>query len=103
MATFGRDHFYALDDDMRLDRDGLATWLNKHAGSPVLIFGFTFMVWEHLLKALSPGESGVGAGHIDPLREAGRSWRTAPSATAVPNFKRACHRFAQGAQLLRHG
>ena len=56
MATFGRDHFYALDDDMRLDRDGLAAWLNKHAGSPVLIFGFTFMVWEHLLKALSPGE-----------------------------------------------
>ena len=24
MSTFGRDHFYALDDDMRLDRDGLA-------------------------------------------------------------------------------
>jgi hypothetical protein len=62
MATFGRDHFYALDDDMRLDRDGLATWLNKHAGSPVLIFGFTFMVWEHLLKALSPGELELGQG-----------------------------------------
>ena len=56
MATFGRDHFYALDDDMRLDRDGLLTWLKKHAGSPVLIFGFTFMVWEHLLKAITPGE-----------------------------------------------
>lgn len=56
MATFGRDHFYALDDDMRLDRDGLLTWLNKHAGSRVLIFGFTFMVWEHLLTAVSPGE-----------------------------------------------
>ena len=27
MATFGRDHFFALDDDMRLDRDGLAAWL----------------------------------------------------------------------------
>jgi phenylacetate-coenzyme A ligase PaaK-like adenylate-forming protein len=56
MATFGRDHFYALDDDMRLDRDGLVSWLNKHAGKRVLIFGFTFMVWQHLLKALSPGE-----------------------------------------------
>jgi hypothetical protein len=56
MATFGRDHFYALDDDMRLDRDGLAAWLNKHAGLPVLIFGFTFMVWQHLVKELSPGE-----------------------------------------------
>jgi len=56
MATFGRDHFYALDDDMRLDREGLLTWLSKYAGSPVLIFGFTFMVWEHLLKAVAPGE-----------------------------------------------
>jgi hypothetical protein len=56
MATFGRDHFYALDDDMRLDRGGLVAWLRKHADSPVLIFGFTFIVWEHLLKALSPGE-----------------------------------------------
>lgn len=56
MSTFGRDHFYALDDDMRLDRDGLAAWLDKHTGSPVLVFGFTFMVWEHLLQALGPGE-----------------------------------------------
>jgi len=56
MSTFGRDHFYALDDDMRLDRHGLAAWLSRHAGSPVLIFGFTFMVWEHLVKALDPGE-----------------------------------------------
>ncbi|MEA2126074.1 MAG: hypothetical protein QOI80_2856, partial [Solirubrobacteraceae bacterium] len=56
MSTFGRDHFYALDDDMRLDRDGLLAWLHGHAGSPVLVFGFTFMVWEHLLAAVSPGE-----------------------------------------------
>jgi phenylacetate-coenzyme A ligase PaaK-like adenylate-forming protein len=56
MATFGRDHFFALGDDMRLDRDGLMAWLHEHAGSPILIFGFTFVVWEHLLKALSPGE-----------------------------------------------
>jgi phenylacetate-coenzyme A ligase PaaK-like adenylate-forming protein len=56
MLTFGRDHFYALDDNMSLDRDGLDAWLEKHAGSPVLVFGFTFMVWEHLLKAIGPGE-----------------------------------------------
>lgn len=56
MSTFGRDHFFALDDDMRLDRDGLAVWLNGHADSPILIFGFTFMVWEHLVESLKPGE-----------------------------------------------
>jgi hypothetical protein len=56
MATFGRDHFYALGDDMQLDRAGLGRWLDAHAGTPILVFGFTFMVWEHLLKALTPGE-----------------------------------------------
>jgi phenylacetate-coenzyme A ligase PaaK-like adenylate-forming protein len=56
MVTFGRDHFYALDDEMRLQRDGLLAWLEKHQGSPILIFGFTFMVWEHLVKSLSHGD-----------------------------------------------
>jgi phenylacetate-coenzyme A ligase PaaK-like adenylate-forming protein len=56
MTTFGRAHFYALGDDMGLDRDGLDAWLHKHAGSQVLIFGFTFMVWRHLLKTVGPGE-----------------------------------------------
>ena len=51
MSTFGRDHFYALDDDMRLDRDGLAAWLKERSDSPILIFGFTFMVWEHLVES----------------------------------------------------
>jgi hypothetical protein len=59
MATFGRDHFYALDADMRLDLDRLASWLEEHAGSPILLFGFTFMVWEHLLGALQPGEANL--------------------------------------------
>jgi hypothetical protein len=56
MGTFGRDHFYALDDDMSLDREGLVAWLSKHSHSTILVFGFTFMVWEYLLGALSPGE-----------------------------------------------
>jgi len=43
LAGFGRDHFYLLDD-----RDGLPAWLEKHAGQPVLVSGFTSSVWEHL-------------------------------------------------------
>jgi hypothetical protein len=44
MAPFGRDHLYLLD----ADEDARAAWLARHAGEPVLVFGFTFMVWEHL-------------------------------------------------------
>src|SRR4051794_26295508 len=62
MSTFGRDHLYALDADMALRRDELREWLARHAGSPVLLFGFTFMVWRYLLQALEPGEIDLGAG-----------------------------------------
>jgi phenylacetate-coenzyme A ligase PaaK-like adenylate-forming protein len=56
MSTFGRDHFYALDADMRLRRSELHAWLRAHAGEPLFLFGFTFMVWRHFLDALAPGE-----------------------------------------------
>jgi hypothetical protein len=50
MLSYGRDHFYLLDDDMRSDRAALETWLARHAGEELLIFGFTFMVWQYLYK-----------------------------------------------------
>jgi hypothetical protein len=52
MLTFGRDHLYALDDDMRLDRDVLGSWLTAHEGQELLVFGFTFMVWQDFLEPL---------------------------------------------------
>ncbi len=56
MSIFGREHLFAVADDGRLDRDGLVAWLKGHQDSPILIFGFTFMVWEQLVRALRPGE-----------------------------------------------
>jgi acyl-CoA synthetase (AMP-forming)/AMP-acid ligase II len=50
MMNFGRAHFYALDENMKLNEDGLREFLEKHKGSPVLLFGFTFMVWQYLLE-----------------------------------------------------
>lgn len=46
-ANFGRGHFYALNDDMSVDWDGLHEFIEKHAGSKVLLFGFTYMIWKH--------------------------------------------------------
>jgi phenylacetate-coenzyme A ligase PaaK-like adenylate-forming protein len=54
--TFGRDHLYALDSEMALRREELVEWLASHSGEPLFVFGFTFMIWRHLLDALSPGE-----------------------------------------------
>lgn len=45
-SLFGRRRTFALRDDMSLDRENLDAFLEKYAGQPFLIFGFTFMVWQ---------------------------------------------------------
>lgn len=51
-SIFGTKKFYALDDEMRLDAEGLRKFLELHRGEPLLLFGFTFMVWQHFYKEL---------------------------------------------------
>jgi phenylacetate-coenzyme A ligase PaaK-like adenylate-forming protein len=53
MLSYGRDHLYVLDDQMRLDREALGAWLDRHAGEELLVFGFTFMVWEYFCEQLA--------------------------------------------------
>lgn len=52
MAQFGHRPFYALREDMTLEEAGLAAYLEQAAGRRVLLFGFTFMVWQYLVQAL---------------------------------------------------
>jgi len=56
LMRFGRDHQFAFGDDMEVDRDGVAGFLDRHRGEPLLVFGFTYMVWHHFVTRLEPGE-----------------------------------------------
>ncbi len=49
---FGRDKLFALNDDMELDIDGLTAFLEKHKDERILVFGFTFMIWQHFCEVL---------------------------------------------------
>ena len=51
-SIFGAKKIYALDDDMKLDVDGLREFLEKFSGQKILLFGFTFMIWQHFYKEL---------------------------------------------------
>ncbi len=44
----GRDHTFLLDGQGRVDEPAVRAFLDRYAGSPFLVFGFTFMVWLHL-------------------------------------------------------
>lgn len=52
LANLGREHLYVLREDLSLDVDALQAFCARHAGVPKLVFGFTFMVWQHLVRAL---------------------------------------------------
>ena len=51
-SIFGAKKIYALDDDMKLDVEGLREFLEKFKGQKILLFGFTFMIWQHFYKEL---------------------------------------------------
>lgn len=51
-SIFGAKKIYALDDEMRLDADAVREFLDAYSGQKVLLFGFTFMVWQHFYKEL---------------------------------------------------
>lgn len=51
-SMFGQDVTYALDAEMNLDLPAIDAFLERHAGQPVFLFGFTFMIWQHFYTPL---------------------------------------------------
>lgn len=51
-SIFASDRKYALDDDMNLDIQGVKEFMEKHKGQKILLFGFTFMIWQYFYKKL---------------------------------------------------
>lgn len=51
-SIFAKDRFYALNENMQLDIDGMKSFLEKHDGEDLFLFGFTFMIWQHFYKEL---------------------------------------------------
>lgn len=51
-SIFGAKKMYALDDDMKLNVDGIREFLDNFSGQRILLFGFTFMIWQYFYKEL---------------------------------------------------
>lgn len=52
IAMFGRKMVYALNPDMSLNMEAIEQFNEEHQSGPVLLFGFTFMVWKYFISAL---------------------------------------------------
>lgn len=52
LGMLAKERVYALDEEMQLDLSVVEEFLEKHKGERILVFGFTFMVWQHFYKEL---------------------------------------------------
>ena len=51
-SMFGSKRLYALDENMQLDVPAIQDFLNEHRDEIILLFGFTFIIWQHFYKEL---------------------------------------------------
>ena len=52
LSMFGRDHCYLLNQDMTLDVEAFNQFYEQFKSQRVIMFGFTFMVWQSLLQQM---------------------------------------------------
>jgi len=51
-SIFGKDKIYALNDDMSINISAIEQFLEKYKNQKILLFGFTFMIWQNFYKEL---------------------------------------------------
>ena len=51
-SIFGTKRIYALDANMELKLDDILSFLHKNKNERILIFGFTFMIYQHFIKEI---------------------------------------------------
>jgi phenylacetate-coenzyme A ligase PaaK-like adenylate-forming protein len=73
ISLFGRQPIYLLDESMALDLDTFLTFCEAHQHQPVLIFGFTYMLWLHLVKALE--QAGIRVSLPDAILLHSGGWK----------------------------
>lgn len=86
-SNFGRKHFYALNDDMTLDVEGLQAYLQEYAGQRILLFGFTFMIWQYVYKEAR--DRGIALDFDESVLIHGGGWKKLKDeAVDAQKFKR---------------
>ncbi|MBE6908516.1 MAG: acyl-protein synthetase [Ruminococcaceae bacterium] len=58
LQVMAREMVFVLNEDMSLDEAALMRFLEKYGHTKFLIFGFTFMVWQHLYEAVQQNGRG---------------------------------------------
>ena len=75
-SIFGSKKIYVLNDDMKLDVEGVKSFLENYKGQKILLFGFTFMIWQHFYKELLKlKEEGISFDFSNGILIHGGGWK----------------------------
>ena len=86
-SMFGYDVQYALDDDFNLNIQLIESFLEKHKGKKILLFGFTYIVWEYFNNAIQ--NSGLKFNFENGILIHGGGWKKMiESAVDTKTFKK---------------
>jgi len=55
-GVFGLSSTFAFDENMQLDFKNINIFLEKFKGQKILLFGFTYIVWQYFVQALLKAE-----------------------------------------------
>lgn len=92
LSLFGRDHRTILDHRMALDFSALQSFCDRYQNKPVLIFGFTYIIWLHLIKALEQASIKVSLPHAILIHSGG--WKKMHEQAVTPSvFKSEINRW----------
>jgi hypothetical protein len=84
-SMFGSKKIYALDDDMKLDVEGIQQFLEQYQGQRILLFGFTFMVWQYFYQELVRlKEEGITFDLSEGVLIHGGGWKKLASEAVSP-------------------
>ena len=98
LSFFGRKHVYALHDDMTPNWEAIEAFFDSYGEQPVLLFGFTFMIWQYLIRAAKEAGKQFQAREAIIIHSGG--WKKLESEK-VDNkaFKQACSDIIEGSRV----
>lgn len=89
-SIFGADRTYALNENMEIDIPVIEAFLQKHQGQRILLFGFTFMIWQYFYKELKKQGKKIDLSQAVLIH--GGGWKKLINeAVSQEDFKKALH------------
>ena len=86
-SMFGSSRVYAFNEKMELNIDEIKSFLHLNSEKQILMFGFTFMIWQHFYKELLKTDYKPNLSHGILIH--GGGWKKIISESVTPNeFKK---------------